>query len=461
MALNLSMFEELRKKWRPSGVLAVSVEKDRLRVGPVRDASHSSDTSGAFDLPVSAAQIASDPGRAGTELAAKLQGENIRGQRAVVTLPPEWALTAATDLPELGDDDLEGYLELQAEKEFSIPVSELALSHAPCELPDGTRLAALAAVPRRKIEAVHRFLEASGCHPVSINLGLGHLIEGEGPQLWILLRGGGALDLVVAAGGGIAALHSLPELVSGFDPVQFSRELRIFLGRPANAAWRDSLRSAALSGPADQVAEWEPVLRAPLEKAGLELRPDSTKGGAAAESARRFLRGDPALFEFYERPVGRWEALWQRFDRRRHGLAVAAAALLVVAPIMALLIRGQIQGRLESQWTRMEPVVLELEQLQDQIRTFRPWFDDAPRSVEILEALIQTFPAQGDIWATNIELRDGERVTCAGMARNQAAWAAFRERLQARPDTRNLQVQQVRGEDPIQFSVTYYFDSVP
>ena len=46
-------------------------------------------------------------------------------------------------------------------------------------------------------------------------------------------------------------------------------------------------------------------------------------------------------------------------------------------------------------------------------------------------------------------------MTCTGFARNLPALNGLLDRLRARPDVADLQVQQERGQNPIQFSFTF------
>jgi hypothetical protein len=100
--------------------------------------------------------------------------------------------------------------------------------------------------------------------------------------------------------------------------------------------------------------------------------------------------------------------------------------------------------------------VTELTTLQERIRTFRPWFDPVPGGVDALAGLVAAFPDSGEVWAKSVELKDDGRMVCAGFARDQAAWMEFVDRLRAQAEVANLQVQSVRGENPVQFVVNFY-----
>jgi Tfp pilus assembly protein PilN len=77
-----------------------------------------------------------------------------------------------------------------------------------------------------------------------------------------------------------------------------------------------------------------------------------------------------------------------------------------------------------------------------------------------LEALNGAFPDQGDVWAKTLQFSgDPMKVNCAGFAKNQAALMAFVDRLRARPEVQGVQIQQVRGDNPLQFSLTYRWEA--
>ena len=92
------------------------------------------------------------------------------------------------------------------------------------------------------------------------------------------------------------------------------------------------------------------------------------------------------------------------------------------------------------------------------IRQFRPWFEPVPRDLQVLENLALAFPESGEVWAKSVTLGENNKVSCSGFAQNQSAWLSFLERLRKRKDVSHLQVQQVRGEKPIQFSIVYKWE---
>lgn len=456
---------ELKKRFQVRTVLAITVESGRTVVDLVRREESGDRGVASFELPLGAEAVAANGERAGKELAAQLVAAAIRERRCVVCIPANWALTTSTDVPEMGADDLRGYLELKAEREFPIPVTDLRLAHSSFVAPDGKQRATLAAVPARKMEAIERMLAAAGCRAVSISLGLDACLPQSAlPAAMHFVANGTHVDLVIAAGGGIAAVRSLasPADTEAFDAVTFSREVRITLGRLPEAL-RQQVTQARFSGSPATAETLCLEIRQHLSRMGIDSRlqrsADGTHPGAALDAARHHLRHEPAAFEFLVPEVNRWQIAARQFDDRRRRWVAGAIVGSILLLVLTYLVRSHMESSLDAEWNGMRRKVADLESLQQRIRQFRPWFEPAPQSLQIIEGLAAAFPDQGDVWAKNVQVVDGTKVTCTGFARSQSALLAWFDKLRARKDVTGLQVQQVRGDNPIQFSVTYKWES--
>jgi hypothetical protein len=453
----------LRQIWIAPGALALNVESDRIELAWLRRENGGSRLLQSLALAAGADAILEDPQRVGRELRAALSEAKIQERRCVVCLPPGWALVATTDLPAVTGDDLRSYFELCAERAFPIPVAELHLAHCPYQFPDGRQAATLAALSAKRMKAVEQMLAAAGCRAVSISLGLDRCLSApvsNAPGALHFLANGRHVDLIITAGGGVVSLRSLPlppanaKDRTSFDVESMGREIRLTLGRLSGEI-RSQIHEACFSGRASSAEVLLAEMREPLGRLGIEsIAPDPEAPGPAVGAARRHLLGEPLPFEFVPPQEHRWQVVWKRFDTQRRRWLIAAGFGLVVLPILAFSVRSHQERRLEAEWARIGPVVGELEVVQANVRQFRSWFDATPRSLQIFEGLVAAFPETGDVWAKTIEFREGGRVACAGMARDQASWMAFLDRLRSRSEFRDVQVQQVRGDDPIQFTFT-------
>ena len=467
MSLRLA---DLQKRWKARSLLAISIESSRVNVDTSRRENGRIEMTHAFALPLGADAVVADPESAGKELAAHLDAAGIRQRRCVVCVPPGWALTASTDLPPMNAEDLRGYLELRAEREFPVPVSELRLASCVYTLPDGKERATLAAVPAVRLSAIERMLEVAGCRATSISFGVDRCRSSKEEAALHFIANGNHVDLVIGAGGGIAALRSIAHIGkengATFDPATFAREVRITLGRLPESL-RRQVKEARFAGTRTSAEFLRRETEEPLRRLGIASRIVDTEpagkgmpehAGAAIEAAARQLHGKPVAFEFVAPKVARWQTVFQRFDSRRRRWAIAAASLFIVLPLVVFIIRARIERSLANEWKAMQKNVAELESLQRKIRTFRPWFDAVPQAVGAFDGLALAFPDQGDVWAKSIQLGENNKVTCSGFAKTQPALMSLVERLRTRPDVAMVQIQQVRGENPVQFSLTYKWE---
>jgi hypothetical protein len=459
---------ELKKRLTARSMLAVTIESGRLAVKLVRGEEGDSQPSPSLSIPVGDEEILKDPEAAGKQLAGALAAAGIRERQCVVCVPPSWALTASADLPAVSDEDLRGYLELRAEKEFSISAAELRLGYCAYALPGGQRRATLAALSSKKIEAVERMLEAASRRASSISLALDKCLSRPEPMLHFLTNGNHT-DVVVTAGGGVAGLRSFSGPLStagaSFDAVAFCRDVRITLGRLPEPV-RQQIRQAAFRGPAAEKLCAQ--TRYNLQRMGIKapeaeqmptrVGPLSEAAGAAAETARLKLRGKPVAFEFVVPETKRWQTLLQRVDTSRRRTLLLGAAGLILLPVALFFVRSEIESHYQARWDAMEGNAADLDALQQKIRQYRPWFETSPQELQLLDSLVESFPDQGDVWAKSIQVTGGDKVTCTGFARNQPALMGLLARMRARPEITGLQVQQIRGDNPIQFTVAYQWE---
>ena len=124
----------------------------------------------------------------------------------------------------------------------------------------------------------------------------------------------------------------------------------------------------------------------------------------------------------------------------------------------ALLLFQQWQlSTLRTQWRDMAPQVADLENLQQQIRKFRPWFDESRGSLSILRRLAEAFPEDGVVTAKTVEIRDLTTVTCSGTARDNPALLKTLDQLRGFQEVADVKVDQIRGGKPLQFTFNFHW----
>jgi hypothetical protein len=147
--------------------------------------------------------------------------------------------------------------------------------------------------------------------------------------------------------------------------------------------------------------------------------------------------------------------LTTRFSSKKLGWAGATAGSVALVLVGAFLIQQWQLSRLQSKWAAMEPRVKEIEEMQQQIKRYRPWFDESCRSLSILRRVTEAFPEDGVVSAKTLEIHEPSTVTCSGVARDNQAFLKMLDQLRATRQVANLKVDQLRGKTPLQFTLNF------
>jgi len=122
---------------------------------------------------------------------------------------------------------------------------------------------------------------------------------------------------------------------------------------------------------------------------------------------------------------------------------------------LAFVVQYSRLSKLEKEWAVIEPQVRKVEALQENVRTFRPWFDDSVQSLRIATMLASAFPEEGSVWVKTFGIKDLSKVTFSGNARANRDLLKMLDTLRKTGGIEDVQVLQVRGGSPVQFSVSF------
>lgn len=434
-----------------------------------------------FQSPLSLDPLTDDPELVGREIRNHLDDARIRESRCVVCVPLKWALTLRTELPGLSEADLDGFLTVQAEREFPFAPEDLSLSVSRYRSLDGAEHATIVAIPANHLAVVQKVLTAANLRPVSITLGITSLLRNSGPSedgAVALLVGEHGVDTEVSAGGGVVALRSLDETVEAdpdgraFDVDMIARQMRITLGQLPRDL-RDSVRKVKVFGPARLVESVLEDLRGSVARMGLSAgMGDVGLEGLVANAdairqmsptalgvaAGHMLEGASEL-EFLPARSSRFKTVASRISSRGALWLAGAAAVLVFGFGTAFLVQYLRLSRLENEWRAIEPRATEVETLQQRVRQFRLWFDDAPQALLIARKLAEAFPEDGAVWAKQVGIKDLSEVSCSGSAQGDQDWFRMRDSLRKTKGVEDLRFSQVGGSSPLQFSFSFRWNA--
>jgi hypothetical protein len=475
------MKDWLQKK-RPQSVLGLSFDGARVEAVVVRRTNGSAELGQTASGTFSGDVLKTDPAVLGAELKALLDAAEIRERRCVVALPADWALSLQTVLPELSAEDTESLLQLEAENGFPYGSDALGIAQSRFETEGGPAYVTQLAIQREHTERIEAILRAARLMPVSFTLGVtAQQAPGKtkGDGVVALFVGEKNVGLLIVSGGGVVALRTLEPAVQGegggtwVAPDLVGRELRVTLGQLVPAVRDDLSRLRIFGGAAaDRLAaelvpraaafgfKIERVIQFAPGELGVKVA-EAAPVTAPVAAAVRYLAGTAVGLEFLPPRVSAWQQFAGKHSAGKLMLAAKVAGGVVVLVLLAFLVQQVQLMSLRSQWAGMAVKVRELENLQQQIKRFRPWYDESIRSLSILRRLTEALPENGDVTAKTIEMQDSGTVICTGTATDNTALLKALDKLRAVPEIVDVQVDQVRGRSPLQFTFNFQWGGSP
>ena len=466
-----------RKLQRLTSILGLALDGSRMEGVVLKRTNGSLQQNQAFSFTLSLDPLTAAPELVGREIRNQLNTAGIRERLCVLGVPLKWLLTAHTEIPELPEEDIPGFLDLEAERAFPCDSATLQIARSLYTTPSGKRHALLVGIPNNHLELLEQVLRAAKLKPLSFSLPLTALqpmVEKTAPGVLALAVGETHVGLEIVGGGGIVALRALEGAVEteggrrSLNKEFIAREGRITVGQ-LPAELRQSIKQVRVFGPRDlaqQLADEVELRLEPLGLAvevvskydgnsfGLHLPGQSTVSGAFSLAATALAHRKPPL-EFLPPKVSAFRQLTNRYSSGRLGLIGAAAALFALAVIGAFLFQQAQLVKLQTQWTSLAPKYKELKQVQQQISQYRPWFDQNCRGLTILRQLTEAFPDDGVVTAKTVEIRDLGAVSCTGQTKDYQALLRTLEKLRATHGISEVRLSTIRGKSPMQFTFDF------
>ncbi len=473
--IDLKNIDKLFSRQPGSSLLGLAFDGSRLEGMQVRRTNGSVEIQKSFTASLSLDPLTAEIELAGREIRKQLDAEHIRERWCAVCLPLNWALTLTLKLPDIPEEDVADFLQLEAERGFPYGPEELMLANSRFRTA-GESWVTLVAIPREHVTRLEAVLKAAQLRPVTFSLGLTAIQPADAESadgVIALLPGETTLTMQISHGGGVPVLRTLDGAFeqSGAERElqveQIAREIRITLGQ-LQPAVRESVRRLRIFGrneTAQELAEGlqsraaslglaiEHVRDHPASEVGIKL-PAGTAISAALSVAVRQLAGQSGM-EFLPPKVSAWRQFAERYSSGKLVYAGTAAGALVLVVAIAFLVQQMIFWHWESEWKQVEKNAVELTKIRDQIRQYRPWYDESVRSLSILKRMTEAFPQTGAVSAKTIELREPARVTCSGTALNREALIKVLDDLRRTREISAVHIEMTRGNTPLEFTFNF------
>lgn len=467
---------------RISSVVGLTLDSGRLEAVWLRRTNGSVEVKKSVNVALTLDLMRNEPELVGREIRNLLDAAGIRERRCVVGVPAEWVLSLHTALPALPEEDLQSFLELEAERGFPSGLEQLQRAVSRQQTPVATYATQLA-VARDQISRFEAVLTAAQLRPVRFALAIaalpGALADMERGQLTAMV-GDTGVTVLVAAGGGIVALRSLDNVIESEGSERrvladaVLRELRITLAQLPDDL-RGPLCELRIVGDGALTDHLARELAPRTTSLGLTVRRLTSANGVehglkligeaplagASSLAAQYLAEDASALNFLPPKPTVWQQLAERYSGRK--LAYTGGIATATAVVVGVLFLGQAWqlSKLRADWAGMADKVAELEAWQGNIRTFRPWYDRGLTSLSILERVTGAFPEEGTVAAKSFEIRQQTSVSISGSTRDNSALLQTLDQLRAAPEVSQVKVDTIRGRTPMQFTFNFQWEARP
>lgn len=474
--IDLKNIDRLFSRQPGSSLLGLSFDGSRFEGVWVRRTNGTVEIKKTFTASLSLDPLTAEVELAGREIRKQLDVEQIRERWCAVCLPVSWALTLTVKLPEIAEEDVADFLQIEAERGLPYSPDDLMLAHSRFTAGSGEKFATLVGVPRDHVTRLEAVLHAAQLRPVTFSLGLTALQPADAESAdgtLALLPGETSVAMQISCGAGLVNLRTLDgayEQVGAGRELQtehIARELRITLGQLPHEV-REAMKRVRVFGRSEAATELAEELHEAAQDWGLKIEhvrdhppaecgvkiPPGTAISAALSVAVRRLAGVDGM-EFLPPKVSAWKQFSERYSSGKLAYAGVGAGAVAAIVLIAFLVQQIILWNWQSKWSRMEKPVTELAEMRDQIRRYRPWFDESVRTLSILKRVTEAFPETGSVSAKTIELREPARVTCSGTARNRDALLTAIDRLRVAPGVADIHIEMTRGSTPLEFTFNF------
>lgn len=471
------MIDLLKKGRAPKTILGLSLDGGRLEGALLRRTNGSLQVQKTVSVALSLNLLTDDAELVGREIRNQLEQNGIREKRCVIGLPLAWALSMQVKLPALPEADIPGFLEIEAERGFPYGPETLLMATSRCRTSAGEEFATLLAIPRNHLERLQLALKAAQLRPASFVLGITSLLGTEAQEAaLVLLVGEKEIGVEVHSGGGVAALRVLDGMLESeggqrqLNSAGLAREIRITLGQLPTEL-QGTVRKVRIFASGELGQRFVREMTPKLEAMGLKVEsasattvdrfvgevPPTIAVSPALSAGAEILRRGRSRFEFLPPKVNPWMQLAGRFSSRKLAGTAATAGAIALIVIAAFSVQQMELSKLESKWATIEPKKTEVEEMQGQIRKFRPWFDESFRSLSIFKKLAESFPEDGAVSVKTVEIREPSMVACTGTARDSAALTRVLDQLRSVKQVADLKIDSVRGKAPLQFTFNFHW----
>jgi hypothetical protein len=405
------------------------------------------------------------PAELGKKLSSFLKKNGFAASQCVIGMPAQWLMLKEKMLPPAAPEAIAGILRIQAERDFSLEPSSLAIDYALGRVSSEGQSLVLVAALRERIDQIRALATSAGLKLQMIT-GTSLALSAAAQSQTLLYIGANGAELATRSKDGLMRVRHISGASAGKSAVGAVlpelRRLLVLAQPPIDKSeivlWDDS-------GEAANVSELSGELGVPVKvgkrlNAQLEMAAGENCAGSSALALCAF---QPNL--------ARVDFLHSRLEIKPPSKLTSTA---IWSSVAAFVIVGGL-GYLLNDWRASAADVAELRQRRDDMKenldtakTFinrvnatRTWYERRPNYLECLREITLTFPEEGRVWTTSLSLREDMRGILNGKASDEKSVLDVLDKLKAGKKFAEVKMLNMRGSGAkggeIMFAVSFAF----
>lgn len=456
-----------------SSVLGISIDQNQITLAVVEKNGKGVRVSKTATATMALDILSNEPELVAQEIRNHLQTAGITETHCVFSIPVQWVMSQWMELPTLAKEDESNFIQLHAEREFPFPLQDLSVSNSIFQENEDQKYAFVSAVPSRQVETIKTIFQIAKLNLVSITVGIANFEEYDDLRMVLQKREQGT-NCFIQSKSSIIFIRNFEynsseyENEFEFDTDRFKREMRITLSQLPKSSranfnqihlygpesWCDSIQHGISSLPDfSNIAVEHKTIHQFIHQ--MDSPVCSYQYSAAVGSAYSFIQKQKSELEYLPPYVSRIERIFKQVSSKRNLVIGEVAAVFLV--IFAGLFGYQYwqYSQLSSRWDAIADQVAELETIQQNMKTYRPWFHQGMPSLMVMKTVTDTFPEEGSIWVKSLQIENESMITCNGFAENNQVFLSTYDRLKEQENIGLLQVKQQSGNAPMQYSFQF------
>jgi hypothetical protein len=373
-----------------------------------------------------------DPEAFGQALHQFLRRERFSARATLVGVPAKWIVAKSIKIPPTRRENVPSLLQIQTEQAFSMNHHDLVFDYSAQISESQSNQVLLAAMQRTRLDKIKILAKAAGLQLIMVTpsvAAMGSLSRGQSQACGIYAQNEHC-EMVLASNGVVHQIKHMATPLNNKDPKVMAEDIQRLL-LLAGGQTGELVVCSDGSGHSDAVIQLRKNLgstvdvrdgREALTRSGrLRVGQTPTEYDCALSLILAHDQAEAQLIDFLNSRLLVKESK-QRPRLKLWGAVAALAAVVLVAGLFYGWYQDVQDIKAYEQALEENATVYEAVQgIRNHLADTAPWYTRRPPFLDCLNELVSAFPEAGDIWVSNLNLKENGEGLITGEAVNRLA----------------------------------------